>query len=123
MKEGIFPCENCSKTFTHQHKLNSHIILDHQKTELKFYCDICQKSNFQTGQTKGFPQRVELDNHIKINHVKLTEPKACTTCGEEFSFGADLKAGHCRKSTFRPNLFICFEIVAMKSPCLPFLAS
>ena len=89
MKEGVFSCENCSKTFTHQYKLNSHIILDHEKTELKFYCDICQKSNFQTGQTKGFPQKMLLENHMKINHVKLTEPKACPTCGEEFNFGEE----------------------------------
>ena len=66
MKEGVYSCENCSKTFTHQHKLNSHIILDHEKTELKFYCDICQKSNFQTGQTKGFREKGHLENHIKI---------------------------------------------------------
>ena len=110
MKEGVFSCENCSKTFTHQYKLNSHIILDHEKTELKFYCDICQKSNFQTGQTKGFRERVSLENHIKINHVKLTEPKACPTCGEEFSFGADLKAGHCRKSTFSDLTFFLFVL-------------
>ena len=106
MKEGVFSCENCSRTFTHQYKLNSHIILDHEKTELKFYCDICQKSNFQTGQTKGFREKLLLENHIKINHVKLKEPKACPTCGEEFSFGADLKAGHCRKSTLSDLTFL-----------------
>ena len=74
--KGIFTCMKCSKTFKHLYKMNSHIILEHVKPELKLKCDYCEKSNFKyLVPPDGFISEATLNQHILNLHTLLSEPK------------------------------------------------
>ena len=42
-KNGIFPCEECSKVFTYLYQLNWHKICEHAEKK-PFQCDLCDQS-------------------------------------------------------------------------------
>ena len=99
----------CSKTFKHLYKMNSHIILEHVKPELKLKCGYCEKSNFKyLVPPDGFISEATLNQHILKLHTLLSEPKTCPKCEKVFYFKAEYNE-HVYEKHQSHNPFACTD--------------
>ena len=76
-----FTCQVCCTTFGNLEALKSHKIHVHNAKELRFKCELCDRS---------FYQKCHLESHIKIQH-RENEKYHCTVCNKEFGYKCSLK--------------------------------